>query len=139
VADSTFVAPPLHLRAARLNGFVRLLVSGELDLATGGYLEETLVRLQQEHATVIVDLAGLTFMGAEGLRIFLDAARRAGSTKGILVIVNCHGGARKLFELSSASDLLDPWAVSELFDDRDWTPMQLAPVEPPATSVAIGA
>jgi anti-anti-sigma factor len=140
VADLQFPAYPFHLRAERLNGFVRLIVSGELDLTAAWYLEETIVRLQQERATVIVDLAGLTFMGAAGLRIFVDAARRARSTQGILVIVNCDRPARRVFELTSTLDLLDAWTVSELLDDdRDWTPMQLAPVEPPAGSVAVGA
>jgi anti-sigma B factor antagonist len=131
MTDLRFAAHPFHLSAERLNGFVRLLVSGELDLSTAGYLEESLARLQQEGATVIVDLGDLTFMGVVGLRIFVDAARRARSTHGVLVIVNCSRPARRTFELTSTLDLLDAWAVSELFDDdREWTPVALTPVEP---------
>lgn len=130
MTDLRFAAHPFHLSAERLNGFVRLLVSGELDLSTAGYLEESLARLQQEGATVIVDLGDLTFMGVVGLRIFVDAARRARSTHGVLVIVNCSRPARRTFELTSTLDLLDAWAVSELFDDdREWTPVALTPVE----------
>ena len=141
MAELRFAVHPFHLRAERLNGFVRLFVSGELDLSTTWYLEQSLVRLQQEGATVIVDLGDLTFMGAAGLRIFLDAARRAASTHGVLVIVNCDRPARRIFELTSTLDLLDAWAVSELFDDdRDWTPMQLTPVESAdESSIRVGA
>lgn len=132
MSDIGFAPHPFYLRAERLNGFVRLFVSGELDLATAGHLEGSLARLQQERATIIVDLAGLTFMGAVGLRIFVEAARRARSTRGVLVIVNCARPARRVFELTSTLDLLDTLAVSELFDDdRDWTPVPLTPLEPP--------
>jgi anti-anti-sigma factor len=130
MVDLRFAAHSFHLRAERLNGFVRLHVSGELDLSTALYLDESLVRLQQEAATVIVDLGDLTFMGAEGLRILVEAAKRARSTRGVLVIVNCSQPARRLFELTSTANLLDASAVSELFDDdRDWMPMVIASVE----------
>lgn len=130
MADLRFAAHPFHLRAERLNGFVRLHVSGELDLATACYLDESLVRLQQEAATVIVDLGDLTFMDAVGLRIFVEAAKRARSTRGVLVIVNSSRPARRLFELTSTANLLDASVVSELFDDdRDWMPMVITSVE----------
>lgn len=130
MADLRSAAHPFHLQAERLNGFVRLLVSGELDLSTAWYLDESLVRLQQEDATVIVDLGGLTFMGVVGLRIFVEAAERARSRHGVLVIVNCSRPARRVFELTSTLDLLHARAVSELFDDdRGWTPMPLTSVE----------
>jgi anti-anti-sigma factor len=141
MADFRFAPHPFHLRAERLNGFVRLFVSGELDLSTAWYLEESLVRLQQEGAIVIVDVGELTFMGAVGLRLLLDAARRARSRHGVLVIVNCDRPARRILELTSTLDLLDAWEVSELFDDdRDWTPMQLTPPDPAnVSSIEVGA
>jgi anti-sigma B factor antagonist len=138
-ANLRFAAHPFHLRAERLNGFVRLLVSGELDLDTARYLEESLVHLQQERATIIVDLADLTFMSAQGLSIFMAAAKRARSTRGVIVILNCNGPVRRVFELTSTLDLLDASVVSELFDDdRDWTPVPLTRVEPlHASSVSV--
>lgn len=141
MADFHLANHLVQLRAERLNGFVRLFVSGELDLSTAWYLEESLPRLQQEGAIVIVDVGDLTFMGAAGLRIFLDAARRARSTHGVLVIVNCTRPVRRIFELTSTLDLLDVREVSELFDDdRDWTPMHLTPVESVhASSIQVGA
>lgn len=127
MAGLRMAAQPFDLRAERMNGFVRLFVSGELDLTTAMPLRESLRGLQQERATVIVDLADVTFMGAAGLRVFVEAAQRARSSHGVLVIANCEGRARRVFELTSTSDLLDDAAVSELFgDDRDWTPMQLS-------------
>jgi anti-anti-sigma factor len=132
-----FAPHRFQLRAERLNGFVRLLVSGELDLDTAPSLEESLVHLQQEGATIIVDLADLRFMSAQGLSIFIAAAKRARSTRGIIVIVNCNGAVRRVFELTSTLDLLDASAASELFDDgRDWTPVPLTRVAPLSASSA---
>jgi anti-anti-sigma factor len=126
VIDSLYETQRFRLRAERLNGFVRLRASGELDLSTARFLDEPLARLQQERATVIVDLSGVDFVGVSGLRVFLDASRRARSTGGSVVIVNCARPARRVFEVTSTLDLLDAPAVAELFDDdREWSPMQL--------------
>ena len=135
MADRTSAPHLFHLRAERLNGFVRVVVAGELDLGNGWCLEETLVRLQEERATIIVDLAELTFMSASSLRIFVDAAKRARENDVVLAIVNCSRPARRVFELTSSAGLLDAVSVSELFDDdRDWSPVQLARSEAPTGS-----
>jgi anti-anti-sigma factor len=128
---------PFDLRAERLNGFVRLFVAGGLDLSTAGRLERSLARLQQERATIIIDLARLDFIGADGLQVLVDASRRARSTGGSLLIVNCSAPARRVFDLTSTVHLLDAPAVAELFDDdREWTPMPIVADGPAAPSVA---
>jgi anti-sigma B factor antagonist len=122
-----FAVHPFGFRAERLNGFVRLVVAGELDLSTAGALDHSLEQLQRERTTLIVDLGGLEFMGVAGVRVFVAASRRAWSTGGSVLIVNCSAATRRVFELTSTSDLLDGPIVAELFDDdRDWTPMQVA-------------
>ena len=126
MVGSKFAMHPFGLRAERLNGFVRLAVSGELDLFTAQRLEDSLAHLQREHGTVIVDLTDLEFMGVDGVRVFLDASSRARSTGGAVLITNCWGPARRVFDLTSTSDLLDGPEVAELLDDgRHWTPMDL--------------
>lgn len=109
-----------------MNGFVRLAVTGELDIATAPSVEDALAGLQ-DHGTVIVDLGELTFIDVTGVRTFAAADRRARSDGSLLVILNCRPSVRWLFEVTGTGDLLDAWPVSELFDadDNAWIPMQL--------------
>jgi anti-sigma B factor antagonist len=134
MVGSGFGSPPFRLSAERLNGFVRLVASGELDLSTAEELDRSLERLQRDRATIIVDLSGLGFMGVAGVQAFADASRRARSTGGSVLIVNCPASARRVFDLTSTSELLDGQAVSGLFDDdRRWIPFDLtAAAGPPA-------
>jgi anti-sigma B factor antagonist len=126
MVGSPFGTHAFHVRAERLNGFVRLFVSGELDLSSVENLDQSLAQLQQPGATVIVDLAGLEFMGVAGVLVLLDASRRASSTDGAVLIVNAKRSVRRVFDLTSSLGLLDSPAVAEIFEDgRDWTPMNM--------------
>jgi anti-anti-sigma factor len=130
MVGSPFVTDGFHLRAERLNGFVRLFASGELDLSSVKNLDQSLAQLQQPGATIIVDLAGIEFMGVAGVRVFLEASRRASLTDGAVLIVNANRSARRVFDLTSSLDLLDSPAVAEIFDDgRDWIPMNMTSAE----------
>ena len=53
----------------------RLRVEGEIDLATADQLEGALTKTLSEHPDVVVDLAGVSFLGADGIRVLLGAAR----------------------------------------------------------------
>jgi anti-sigma B factor antagonist/stage II sporulation protein AA (anti-sigma F factor antagonist) len=67
-------------------GVVRVVVRGELDLATAGRLEAALA--EPPGSTVLVDLRGLTFMDSTGVRTLLQATedcRRDGRALSFLV------------------------------------------------------
>jgi anti-sigma B factor antagonist len=51
-----------------------LQVGGELDLATAGQLATALQQALAADATVVVDMAEVTFVDASGLRVILQAA-----------------------------------------------------------------
>jgi anti-anti-sigma factor len=60
------------------DGFVRLELHGELDVTTVAALVRPLHELEQATPELIVlDLHDVTLLDAAGLRVFLDAARRA--------------------------------------------------------------
>jgi anti-anti-sigma factor len=52
----------------------RLEIDGEIDLATVDTLRTELARVLADVPTVVVDLDGVTFMGAAAVRVFLGAA-----------------------------------------------------------------
>ena len=65
-----------------VEGGVRLVLKGELDLSTVDKVEQELARVEDErHELIVLDLGGLTFLDSTGLRVIVTAdqrARRAG-------------------------------------------------------------
>jgi anti-anti-sigma factor len=58
------------------NGSLRIVVRGELDLASSERLEAALVEASER--SILVDLRGLTFMDSTGVRTLLQATADAG-------------------------------------------------------------
>jgi anti-sigma B factor antagonist len=81
---------------------VRLMLSGELDMATAASLELELMSAEAMRPPVLVlDLEELTFMGVSGLRSILDAARRARRDGRHFVVTNPVPHISRLFELTA--------------------------------------
>jgi anti-anti-sigma factor len=81
---------------------VRLMLSGELDIANATALELELRSAEARRPSVLVlDMAHLRFLGVAGLRAILDAARRARDDGRQLVISNPVPHIVRLFELTA--------------------------------------
>ncbi|WP_067174694.1 STAS domain-containing protein [Microtetraspora niveoalba] len=75
----------MKLRLARrsLSGAVVVVVAGELDLFTAPILrDEIRDAIMQDGATVVLDLADLSFMDSSGLSVLIEAWRLATSEGG---------------------------------------------------------
>jgi anti-sigma B factor antagonist len=80
-----------------------LQVDGEIDLSTADQLRTALEKTLTTHPNAVVDMAGVTFFDASGLRVILQvAASRNGA--GPLPLLNARRVARVL-ELVGLSDL----------------------------------
>jgi len=97
------------------DGFVRLFVRGELDLATVPVLEDALAPVERWSGRVVVDLSDLSFMDASGLRALGCAGRRASEKGRRFAVTRCRPMVRRLFELTGMADMLDE-AVPELLE-----------------------
>lgn len=76
-------------------------VSGELDLASHGKLEDALARaLDSAPELVVVDLAEVEFMDVVGMRAILRSRERAGSAGKQLVLAAPTPGVRRLLSLT---------------------------------------
>lgn len=104
---------PLAIRITRTSDWCRVVLEGELDLATAPTLELELEldRLEwRRPGLVLVDLRGLAFMDLAGMRVLLAAHERARRRGGEFAIVR---GApiverlMRLLELDTALDLID--------------------------------
>jgi anti-sigma B factor antagonist len=93
---------PLRVRRSDDGRIVRLMLSGELDMATAAALELELQGAEAGQPPVLVlDLAHLKFMGVSGLRSILDAARRARRDGRHFVVTNPEPHISRLFELTA--------------------------------------
>lgn len=81
----------------------RLRVEGEIDLATAEQLQGALEHAMADDPDVIVDMEGVTFVGADGIRVLLGAARSLNGS-GPLTLAHAHRVAW-LLELVGLDDV----------------------------------
>jgi anti-sigma B factor antagonist len=93
---------PLRVHRSDDGRVVRLMLSGELDMATAASLELELLNAEATRPpTLVLDLEQLRFMGVSGLRSILDAARRARRDGRQFVVTNPVPHISRLFELTA--------------------------------------
>ena len=83
-----------------------LILTGELDVATSGDLDERL-STSAPASTVRVDLSGISFIDSSGLRILLEQHQRFEAAGGSLRLVNVSTPAMRLLEMAGLQDHLD--------------------------------
>jgi anti-sigma B factor antagonist len=69
--------PPSEIRESRVGGWLRLSVTGELDLGSSPALEERLAGLRAQKRPVSLDLSRLEFMDSTGLHLLIRAFAEA--------------------------------------------------------------
>ena len=88
-----FEPPPFSIDVAEQGNRSVLNLSGELDLATVGELEDALRTRLEAGEDVVVDLRGLAFMDSSGVRALVGAHQSAESGDGSLTIVRAPRGS----------------------------------------------
>jgi anti-anti-sigma factor len=96
----------LSVTVAHEGGAVVLIVSGELDLASGPVLEVALDSIASGAPEVVVDLDGLTFFGSTGVNVLVDALHRLSARGTRLGVRVDRPLTRRVLELCGLSDLL---------------------------------
>lgn len=96
---------PFRIESSVAGGVRRLCVVGELDMATAPELARELDRAAA--AAVTVDLTGVTFIDACGLRVLIGAhARGNGDGRPGLWLVGASRPVRRLFDLAGTMGCL---------------------------------
>jgi anti-sigma B factor antagonist len=88
-----FEPPPFSIDVAQEGNRSVLNLSGELDLATVGELEDALRTRLEAGEDVVVDLRGLAFMDSSGVRALVGAHQSAEGGDGSLTIVRAARGS----------------------------------------------
>ena len=102
------MSKPLELRTEQDQGAPRLVVSGELDLASAEELEAHLKQLEAPEPDVLVlDLRELEFMDSTGLRTVIAADARAKDRGGRLIVVRAPEEVDRVFRLTRMDQHLE--------------------------------
>ena len=99
---------PLDLRTEHDRGAPRLVVGGELDLASAEELESQLKQLEaSEPELLVLDLRELEFMDSTGLRTVIAADARARERGARLVVVRAPEEVDRVFRLTRMDQHLE--------------------------------
>ena len=93
--------PAFHIRVLSSDGRSIVYVSGELDSSTAARLRDSLVGLISAGARhVVVDLAGVSFMGAGGLGVLVGAGKRLRHDNGKLLLRSASPSVQRMIEIT---------------------------------------
>jgi anti-sigma B factor antagonist len=99
---------PFRVDSERVGEAYRLSVSGELDLATRGILNEELRRVEaREPRRILLDLTDLTFIDSVGIAVLVAAHQRSTMDGTQLRVIAGDGQVRDILELTGVMELLD--------------------------------
>jgi anti-sigma B factor antagonist len=83
------------------HGLPVIAITGEIDVATAPQLRESLHGvIAQGHATVVLDLLGVTFLDSTALGVLVGGLKRCRELDGELHIVVTDARIRKIFEIT---------------------------------------
>jgi anti-sigma B factor antagonist len=91
----------------RLEHWTVVVVAGEIDLETAPTLEHELLRAEESHDLVAIDLSATSFLDSTGLHAIMAANLRLRERGGRLVIVEGPPQVSRLFKLTGLSNHLD--------------------------------
>src|SRR3954454_6447304 len=96
--------PPLQIEVVHKDDLAVAMCAGEVDLATAGQLETSLMRALDDGARdLVVNLRDVTFMDSSGLTALLRAADNARWRFGHLFLTPPTAQAARLLELTQSS------------------------------------
>lgn len=101
----TAVEPILTIQVRETPGAIRVNLVGELDISTVSLVADAVEGVESRETPLVLDLCGLDFVDAAGLRALLEASLRLGER---LSIVQASRAVTRVLELAGLAQLLDP-------------------------------
>jgi anti-anti-sigma factor len=98
--------PPLFScsRTTESGNRVRLVLAGELDLASRPHFKQALSDGLSDAARVVLDLRALTLIDCASLSVIFDAAVEARRTGAVLILLEPRGQVRRVLDLTGTPD-----------------------------------
>jgi anti-sigma B factor antagonist len=108
-------APDLDISTRTIGDLVVVYVRGELDVCTNPRLCGRLAGLVNAGARdIVIDLADVSFLGVEAVRVLVDAHQWLAERGGRLTLSSPSRMARRVFELTGAADVLGTGITSSV-------------------------
>lgn len=98
--------PQLQLELRSEGESVRVVVTGELDLATAPWLQARLDQVWARRLPVLLDVSGLAFVDLDGLRLLLAACRVAMSDGRSVLLTRGSEAVERLIDLTGVRSRL---------------------------------
>jgi anti-sigma B factor antagonist len=100
--------PPFSVEREARGTAVRLLLAGDLDLATAGEADLAILTAEESRPPLLIlDLSELDFMDSTGLRVIISAASRARDEARRLVLVKGPEAVQRVFEITRLAERLE--------------------------------
>jgi anti-sigma B factor antagonist len=96
----------LELRCRKPDDIALVVVSGELDIATGPVILNALMDVVEGSTSVVVDLSGVPLCDARGLSSLLRAHNYASQTGTIVVYARPQPSVRSVLEITGLDQVL---------------------------------
>ena len=98
----------LEIDTEERDGFVLVMLRGELDLSTVGQVQEVLERAEQSSPRLLaVDLSKLAFLDSTGLRCLVTADERAREQGRRFAIVRGPDAVQRVFSITGLEERLE--------------------------------
>jgi anti-sigma B factor antagonist len=99
--------PDLTVRSERVDGGWVVRLAGELDLSSYAELDAEFRRVQVTGVPrIVIDLSGLGFLDSTGIRLLLEAHRRAGANGHRIRVTGAAGQVEQMLELTGVGERL---------------------------------
>jgi anti-sigma B factor antagonist len=100
-------ALPFEIRNELDDGAGRLILTGELDIATAPQVEEAaLAMLEQSVRRLVIDLSGLTFIDSSGLRTLIVLNDRSAGEDWTFALIRPSEPSLSVFQITGADENL---------------------------------
>jgi anti-sigma B factor antagonist len=100
--------PLLELETEETDGYVRLALTGELDISSAPQVEEALARIEAgKPPLILIDLRSLEFIDSTGLRTVLSADARARDQRRRLAVVRGPRPVDRIFSVTRLDERLE--------------------------------
>jgi anti-anti-sigma factor len=99
--------PTFTVDTGELDGGVRVVLSGDLDLSTAKQAEQAIEEAERGASLIVIDLRRLSFMDSTGLRVIVSADKRAKRSGRRAVIVQGPSAVRRVFEITRLGERLE--------------------------------
>ncbi len=91
----------------RDGGFVRVALTGELDVDTADDFDEALQSVEREASVLLLDLGDLSFIDSSGLRVLIRSNRRLESAGARLVVGAASAAVERALDISGLNRIIE--------------------------------